>query len=35
MYVSDPAIAAEVVQDTWLSVLQGLTRFEGCSSFKT
>jgi RNA polymerase sigma-70 factor (ECF subfamily) len=28
-------IAEEVTQDTWLSVLRGIARFEGRSSFKT
>src|SRR5687768_1946621 len=34
-YVSNQAIAEEVVQETWLGVLQGLHRFEGRSSLKT
>ena len=35
MYVSNTAIAEEVVQDTWLSVLRGLDGFAGRSSFQT
>ena len=34
-YVSDKAVAEEVVQDAWLAVLQGIDRFEGRASFKT
>ena len=34
-YVSTEAVADEVVQDTWLGVLQGIDRFEGRSSVKT
>jgi RNA polymerase sigma-70 factor (ECF subfamily) len=34
-YVSSQAVAEEVVQETWLGVLQGLERFEGRSSLKT
>lgn len=33
--VGSPAVAAEVVQDTWLAVVRGVDRFEGRSSFKT
>ena len=29
------AIAEEIVQDTWLGVIQGIDRFEGRASFKT
>ena len=35
LYVSDPAVAEEVVQDTWLGVIQGVWAFEGRSSLKT
>ncbi|MBI4278032.1 MAG: RNA polymerase sigma factor, partial [Armatimonadetes bacterium] len=34
-YVSSVAVAEEVVQETWLAVLQGLDRFQGRSSLKT
>jgi RNA polymerase sigma-70 factor, ECF subfamily len=35
MYVRDRATAEEIVQETWLAVLDGIDRFEGRSSFKT
>lgn len=34
-YVRTPSVADEVVQETWLAVIQGLGRFEGRSSVKT
>jgi len=34
-YVSNPEVAAEVVQETWLGVFRGVERFEGRSSLKT
>ncbi len=34
-YVKDRAVAEEVVQETWIGVINGLDRFEGRSSLKT
>jgi len=34
-FVSSPAVAEEVVQDTWLGVVRGIDRFAGRSSFRT
>jgi RNA polymerase sigma-70 factor, ECF subfamily len=34
-FVPTDAIAQEVVQDTWMAVVQGLSKFEGRSSIKT
>jgi len=35
VFVADRAVAEEVVQDTWMAVVNGLRRFEGRSSLKT
>jgi RNA polymerase sigma-70 factor (ECF subfamily) len=35
LYVPTPAVAEEVVQETWLGVLNGIARFQGRSSVKT
>jgi RNA polymerase sigma-70 factor (ECF subfamily) len=35
MYVRTTAVAEEVVQETWLGVLEGIHRFEGRSTLKT
>jgi len=35
LYVPTHAVAEEVVQETWLGVLNGIGRFQGRSSFKT
>lgn len=35
IYVSNPYVAEELVQETWLGVLQGIHRFQGRSSLKT
>ncbi len=34
-FVSDPAVAEEVVQETWIGLLRGIDGFEGRSSLKT
>jgi RNA polymerase sigma-70 factor (ECF subfamily) len=35
MYVPSQAVAEDVVQETWLGVLNGIGRFEGRSSLRT
>lgn len=35
MFVPSRAVAEEVVQETWLAVIEGIHRFEGRSSLKT
>src|SRR5262245_62173356 len=35
IYVSNRAVAEEVVQETWVAVFNGIDRFEGRSSLKT
>src|SRR4051812_21723002 len=35
IYVPSQAVAEEVVQETWVGVLNGIDRFEGRSSLKT
>jgi len=35
LYVQTHAVAEEVVQETWVGVLNGIARFQGRSSFKT
>jgi RNA polymerase sigma-70 factor, ECF subfamily len=34
-YVADREVAEEVVQDTWMAVIEGVGRFEGRSSLRT
>ena len=34
-YVPSRAVAEEVVQDTWIGVIEGIDRFEGRSTIKT
>src|SRR5258708_36371523 len=35
IYVPERAVAEEIVQEAWVGVLEGLSRFEGRSSLKT
>ncbi len=35
LFVRETSVAEEVVQDTWMAVLEGLDGFEGQASFKT
>jgi RNA polymerase sigma-70 factor, ECF subfamily len=35
LFVANQAVAEEVVQETWIGVLQGIDRFAGRSSFRT
>jgi RNA polymerase sigma-70 factor, ECF subfamily len=34
-YVSSPAVAEEVVQETWMAVIDGLNNFQGRSTFRS
>lgn len=34
-YVRDPDLAEDVIQETWIAVMNGIDRFEGRSSLKT
>jgi RNA polymerase sigma-70 factor (ECF subfamily) len=35
LYVASDAVAEELVQETWIAVIQGIDRFEGRSSLRT
>jgi RNA polymerase sigma-70 factor (ECF subfamily) len=35
LYVANPSDAEEIVQETWIGVMQGIHRFEGRASLKT
>ncbi len=35
IYVNDRCIAEDVIQETWVAVIRGISRFEGRSSLKT
>jgi RNA polymerase sigma-70 factor (ECF subfamily) len=34
-FTRSPALAEDIVQETWLAVIRGLQRFEGRSSLRT